>query len=60
MRTLKEIYPSAVEQRSKRKSSLLSTDSTPSTTPSKRIKLTIEDQEIDEATTDEDDKDEQL
>ena len=60
IRTLREIYPPAIEQASKRKSNLLSTDSTSSTTPSKKIKLMVETEEVDEATTDIDDNDEQF
>ena len=60
IRTLREIYPPAIEQASKRKSNLLSTDSTSSTTPSKKIKLMVETEEVDEATTDKDDDDEQF
>jgi hypothetical protein len=54
IRVLKGIYPSAVEQCTKRKSRLVSADSTPSTSPNKKIKLIVESQEVDEATTDED------
>ena len=57
MRILREIYPSSVEHGTKRKSNLLSVDSTPST-PNKRIKSTIESEEIDEATADGDTDDE--
>ncbi len=57
MRRLKEIYPPAVEQCTKRKNSLTATDSTPSTTPNKKIKLMTDTQEVDEASTDEDDDD---
>ncbi len=37
----------------KEKNSTISTDSTPSTTPNKQIKLMVETQKLDEATTDE-------
>ncbi|CAF1304902.1 unnamed protein product [Rotaria sordida] len=57
---LKEIYPPAVEHCTKRQSSFISTDSIPSTTLNKKIKLMTETQEVDEATTDEDNDDEQL
>ena len=57
---LKGIYPSTAEQCTKRKNSLISADSTPSTTPNKKIKLMVESEEVDEATTDEDSDNEQL
>ncbi len=57
MRTLKEIYPPAVELCAKRKNSTISTDSPSSTTPNKKIKLMVETQELDEATTDDDNDD---
>ena len=60
IRTLQEIFPPAVEHYAKRKSSLISTDSISSTTPNKRIKLVTEVREVDAATTDTDDDDEQL
>ena len=60
IRTLKAIFPPAVEHYAKRKSSLISTDSTPSTTPNKRIKLVTEVREVDAATTDTYNDDEQL
>ncbi|CAF4193846.1 unnamed protein product [Rotaria sordida] len=60
MRTLKDIYPPPVEHCAKRRISLISTDSTTSTTPNKKIKLMTETQEVDEATTDEDNDEEQL
>ena len=49
LRTLKEIYPTPtpVEQASKRKSRVVSTDTTLSTTPQKKPKLITESQDID-------------
>ncbi|CAF3357899.1 unnamed protein product [Rotaria sp. Silwood2] len=60
LRTLKEIYPLAIEQSTKRKSSVISTDSTSSTTPNKKIKLMTEYQDVNETTSDEENDDEQL
>ncbi|CAF4071187.1 unnamed protein product [Rotaria sordida] len=60
LRILKEIYPPPIEQSTKRRSSVISTDSTSSTTPNKKIKLMTENQDVDEATSDEDNDDEQL
>ncbi|CAF2755359.1 unnamed protein product [Rotaria sp. Silwood2] len=60
IRVLKGVYPSAVEQCTKRKNGLISADSTPSTTTNKKIILMVESQEVDEATTDEDSDNEQL
>ncbi|CAF3307556.1 unnamed protein product [Rotaria sp. Silwood2] len=60
LRTLKEIYPLAIEQSTKRKSSVISTDSTSSTTPNKKIKLMTEYQDVNETTSDGENDDEQL
>ncbi len=54
---MKEIYPPAAEHGTKRKSNLISNDSI---TPHKKIKLMAETQEVDEATTNEDNDDEQF
>ncbi|CAF2958136.1 unnamed protein product [Rotaria sp. Silwood2] len=59
LRALKEIYPLAIEQSTKRKSSLISTDSTSSTMPNKKIKLMTEYQDVNETTSDEENDDEQ-
>ena len=60
LRTLKEIYPTPVEQSSKRKSRVISTDSISSTTPHKKLKLMTVSQDIDEIISDEYFDDEQL
>jgi hypothetical protein len=60
MRVLKEIYPPSVESSKKRKNSLISADSTPSTTTNKRLKLTTESQKEDGDTVDKENVDEQL
>jgi predicted small metal-binding protein len=60
MRVLKEIYPPPTEHSNKRKSNLLSASSTSSTTPNKKIKLVTATNEVDEATTDEDNDDEHI
>ena len=51
IRTLKEIFPPAVEHYATRKSNLISTDLTSSTTPNKRIKLITEVREVNAANT---------
>jgi len=60
MRVLKEIYPPAAEHGTKRKSNLISSDSTASTKPNKKIKLMAGTQGVDEVMTDEDNDDEQF
>ena len=50
MRILKEIYSPAVKQCIKKKISVISSDSTPSTTPNKRIKSIVDTDEIDQPT----------
>ncbi|CAF3410164.1 unnamed protein product [Rotaria socialis] len=58
MRVLRDIYPSVVEVCRKRNHSLTSTDSTPTATPNKKIKLIARSPELHEETADENDDDE--
>ncbi len=60
IRTLKEIYPPALEHVTKRKNDLISIDSTSSTTPNKKIKLMTRAQEVNGTITDEDSENEEL
>ncbi|CAF4990406.1 unnamed protein product, partial [Rotaria socialis] len=57
-RVLRDIYPSVVEVCRKRNHSLTSTDSTPTATPNKKIKLIAGSPELHEETADENDDDE--
>ncbi|CAF4977081.1 unnamed protein product, partial [Rotaria socialis] len=57
-RVLRDIYPSVVEVCRKRNHSLTSTDSTPTATPNKKIKLIARSPELHEETADENDDDE--
>ena len=59
-RILKEIYPTLVEQHSKRKSRVISAALTSATIPRKKLKLMTESQDIDEIISDEYIDDEQL
>ncbi|CAF1518711.1 unnamed protein product [Adineta steineri] len=54
IRILKGLYPSAVEQCTRRKNSSASDDATPSTTPNKNLQLIVGREEINQAIADED------
>ena len=60
MRVLKHIYPSVVEVCKKRNHSSTSTNSTPTATPNKKIKLTTGGPELHEERADENDVDEEF